>query len=108
MACLYAGIGTATLYRFIEANPEFGERKEELKLSPHLLAQQTIVKDVQNVGGARYWAERRMPDFMPKQTMILGGKIETEDTTTKRAIREVADRFEEELKKTIAETHKKS
>jgi hypothetical protein len=66
------------------------------------------VKDVQNVGGARYWAERRMPDFMPKQTMILGGKIETEDTTTKRAIREVADRFEEELKKTIAETHKKS
>ena len=107
MACLYAGIEPRTLYRYIEANPEYGQRKEELKLHPNLKAQQTLVSDIGNVGGARYWAERRMKDFMPTQTVVHAGKVETEDTSVKNAIRDVATRFEEELKQTIAATHKK-
>lgn len=108
MACLYAGIDPRTLYRYIEAVPEFGQRKEELKLHPNLKAQTVIVRDIDNVSGARYWAERRMKDFMPKQTVVLDGKVETEDTTVKQAIKEVTDKYEEELKRTIAAMHKKS
>lgn len=108
MACLYAGINPDTLYEYCKRNPKFTERKERLKMTPSLKAQTVIVKDIENVGGARYWAERRMREFMPKQTMILGGKVETEDTTAKQAIREVTEKYEEELKRTIAGMHKKS
>ena len=37
-ASLYADISPATLYRYIEANPEFWERKEALKTSPNIKA----------------------------------------------------------------------
>lgn len=107
MACLYAGINPDTLYEYCKRNPKFTERKERLKMTPSLKAQTVIVKDIENVGGARYWAERRMKDFMPTQTVVLGGKVETEDVAVKSAIKEVAERFEEELKRTIAGMHKK-
>src|SRR3990167_6178255 len=108
MACLYAGINPDTLYEYCKKHPKFTERKERLKITPNLRAQQVIIKDIENVGGARYWAERRMREFMPKQGLVLGGKIETEDTSVKEAIREVASKYEEELKRTIAATHKKT
>lgn len=93
MACIYAGINPSTLYRYIEANPDFGERKEMLKKSPNLLAQKTIVKDIENVGGARYWAERRMPEFMPKSKIEHSGGIDlsegAEMSTEEKAALEV-------------------
>ena len=43
-ACFAAGIGETTLYRYIEANPEFRERKEALKQRPIYLARSVQVK----------------------------------------------------------------
>lgn len=103
MACLYVGISLATLYRYCEDNLEFRDRKEVLKKRPDLVAQKTLVDDVKQVNGARWWAEHRMPEFMPKSKIEHAGKIETQDTTTSEAVRKVTDEYEDKLRKAIAE-----
>lgn len=45
-ACFYAGIGKSSLYRYEDNNPEFRERKDELKSKPILLARQTVMKGI--------------------------------------------------------------
>lgn len=107
MACLYAGISEAALYEYCVANPKFAERKEVLKHSPNLIAQKTLVNGLTETGGARWWAERRMPEFMPKTKLELGGKIETQDVTASEAAKAVALKYEEELKQTIAASRTK-
>ena len=42
-ACLAANISRTTLYDYIKENPEFGERKEELKKNPILVAKSRVV-----------------------------------------------------------------
>lgn len=42
-ACLWADIAPATLYKYQEKNPEFAERKAELKETPVLLARKSVV-----------------------------------------------------------------
>lgn len=102
MACLYAGINPDTLYSYCKENPKFSERKEALKNTPNLKAQQTLVKDLDNTGGARWWAERKMPEFQPKQKVEHSGKIEAGATPeATAAVRDVVARFETELRDTI-------
>lgn len=47
-ACAYAEIAMATLYRYCQENPEFGEKKERLKEKPTLLARRTVVKALES------------------------------------------------------------
>lgn len=67
-ACLYANIGTKTLYRYCEDNLEFRQRKEELKNHPKLKAKKII--DEQLADGdqatAKWYLERRDDDFKTK------------------------------------------
>ena len=42
-ACLMADIAPATLYKYQEKNPEFTERKEQLKQSPFIKARQAVI-----------------------------------------------------------------
>jgi len=46
-ACLAAGIVPSTMYRYIESNPEFSERKETLKLNPVYKARTLILKAIE-------------------------------------------------------------
>ena len=102
MACLYAGVSESALYEYCQANQKFAERKEKLKLSPNLAAQKKLVDDAAGtVGGARWWAEHKMPEFMPKSKVEHSGKIETEDTTAPDAVKKVVEKFHEDLKATI-------
>ena len=104
MACLYAGIDEATLYRYCEANPKFSERKEILKDTPNLAAQNELVKGIKgNVSQARWWAEHRMPEFMPKTKVEHGGKIDTTGLPMTEAVRKVATEYEEKLRQAIVE-----
>ena len=83
MACLYAGITEDALRRYCEKYPEYRHQKETLKKTPNLKAQQVLVNDVSNVSGARYWAERRMPEFMPKSKVdvtVTEPELEVERT----------------------------
>ena len=108
MACLYAGISEATLYSYCQENPKFAERKEKLKLSPNLAAQKKLVDDAAGtVGGARWWAEHKMPEFMPKSKVELGGTVKTEDITAPEAVRQVVNEFHDKLKQAIIDGRKK-
>lgn len=79
-ACLYANISTSTLYNYQNANPDFLERKNELKQTPVLLARQTVVKSLKtDVNSAWRMVERKDPDLHPKQQIdhtTKGEKIE--------------------------------
>lgn len=102
MACLYAGIAMDTLYEYCNTNPKFSDRKEKLKLTPNLAAQKRLVDDAAGtVGGARWWAERRMPEFMPKSKVEHGGKIQTEDTNQTEVQKAIKDKYEKELRESI-------
>ena len=71
LACIYAGISPDALYKYCRVNPKFGQRKEELKSTPDMRALETLAKDTETTGGARYWAEKRVKDFMPTSKVIV-------------------------------------
>lgn len=45
-ACLWADIAPATLYKYQDSNPEYSERKAELKETPILLARKSVVSNL--------------------------------------------------------------
>jgi hypothetical protein len=47
-ASLYAHIAPATLYNYQDRNPEFLERKEQLKMNPVLKARKVVVESFSN------------------------------------------------------------
>jgi hypothetical protein len=69
-ACLYADIGTTTLYNYCEENPEFRERKEELKQHPTAKARLNVTEAIENGNEdlSKWWLERKAKDeFSTKQ-----------------------------------------
>jgi len=107
MACLYANISTTALYEYCEKNPEYAERKEVLKKTPDLVAQKTLVGDLKNTSGARWWAERKIEEFKPKTKVEHSGTISTEGTQSATA-RALADEYEKKLRDDIAKNGAKS
>ena len=104
MACLYAGISVDALYDYCKLNEKFSERKELLKSSPDLAAQKELVQGIRgNVSQARWWAEHRMSDFMPKTKVEHSGKIETDGIALSPTARAVATEYEEKLRQAIVE-----
>lgn len=101
MACLYAGISKDALYDYCNTNPKFSERKEILKKTPDLVAQKTLVGDLKNTGGARWWAERKMEEFKPKTKVEHSGSISTDGAQSPEA-RKLADEYEKKLRDEIA------
>lgn len=69
-ACLFANIGTTTLYNYCEENPEFRERKEELKKNPTAKAKLNVYEAIENkdVDVSKWYLERKAKDeFSTKQ-----------------------------------------
>lgn len=76
-ASLYANISPATLYRYIEANPEFWERKETLKRQPNIKAKLNWIKKLESEDyqASKEWLERKSRDeFSLKQE--INSKVE--------------------------------
>lgn len=77
-ACAYAGINEDTLYEYQKKNPKFAERKEQLKLKPNIKARLTIVRGLDNLGGAHWFAERSpkmKKEFTPKQDVDITANV---------------------------------
>lgn len=69
-ACLYADISKSTLYEYCNKNPEFAERKEELKKQPSVKAKLNVVNAIElgDVDLSKWYLERRNKDeFSQKQ-----------------------------------------
>lgn len=96
MACLYADISEGALYNYCNENPEFKKRKEVLKLNPNLKAQKTLVDDLVTTSGARWWAEKKMPDFMPKSKIELNTHVDGVEIT--ESVRKITESFEKQMK----------
>lgn len=99
-ACLYAGIHPATLYRYQEKHPEFGERKEALRLTPNLHAKKELVAGIKgSIDQSRWWAQNKMSDeFGAKTTIKHEGKIETEDTSVREGVADAVKSFNEQMR----------
>jgi hypothetical protein len=61
-ACFYANISHESLYKYQRENPEFTERKEQLKQKPFLKARQTIVKSLDSPQYAFEYMKRKKKD----------------------------------------------
>lgn len=58
-ACVYANISKTTLYKYQSENPDFAERKEELKEKPILKARMTVVSSLSKPDYAFKFLERK-------------------------------------------------
>ena len=74
-ACLFADINKSTLYDYIKRNPEFADRKENLKKNPVLKARQVLLnhlalddKDI-----AKYVVDKH--DGKAKQSVDVSGEM---------------------------------
>ena len=70
-ACFIANISKDSLYRYIENNPEFSERKEALKDDIKYKAKRLIKGEIEkgNVQQANWYLERKDKEFKPKQDL---------------------------------------
>lgn len=92
-ACFYAGIGKTAFYNYQKENPEFAERKESLKLRPNMAARKAIVAALGDVNTAKWWIEKKDPEFRPSTKVEHSGAIEVADLT---------ERMSEEEKSALA------
>ncbi len=69
--CLYADIHPATLYRYIEKNPAFWERKERLKKKPNIQAKVNWIKKINasDYQASKEWLERKSRDEFSLKTI---------------------------------------
>lgn len=74
-ACTHANISVGTLYAYQKLNPEFIERKRQLKMRPDLKAKETVVKSLKEPGNAWRWLERKDPEFKPTTKIEHAGEI---------------------------------
>ena len=70
-ACLYADISRMTLQNYQTANPEFIDRKEQLKETPILLARTSVVNKLSTDAdlALRYLERKNKAEFGMKQSI---------------------------------------
>ena len=65
-ACSYADISRNSLYDYIAYNEKFSNRIEQLRDKPILKAKNTIVKDLDQTGTAKWYLEKKSKEFAPQ------------------------------------------
>lgn len=71
-ASLYANISPRTLYRYINENPEFWQRKEDLKKQPNIKAKLNWMKKMEeeDYQASKEWLERKSRDEFSLKTEV--------------------------------------
>jgi hypothetical protein len=70
--CLYCNIAPKTLYRYIEKNPAFWQRKELLKQKPNIKAKINKIKAINewNTQESWWWLERKSKNEFSLKTEV--------------------------------------
>lgn len=71
-ACLWADIAPATLYQYQEKNPEFAERKAELKETPIMLSRKAVVQAIKKgdrITALSYLERKAKKEFSLRQEL---------------------------------------
>lgn len=96
-ASLYANISPATLYRYIEDNPEFWERKDRLKKHPNIKAKLNWIKKLEDweYQASKEWLERKSRDeFSMKQEIDnTNTNIDATEHLTDEQKKKIATRY---------------
>lgn len=67
---LFANVSVSSLYNWMESDPKFKERLEELRANPILKARSTIVKGLNQADNAKWYLERKAKkEFAQRQEM---------------------------------------
>lgn len=94
-ACLVANISMATLYRYCEENPEFRDRKEELKDTPKYAARKNVIKALGegDKNMSQWYLERKAKEEFSQRTESTGkdGKDLIPETTDE--IKKIAEQI---------------
>ena len=107
-ACFWANISPKTLYNYQTSNPEFVQRKEELKMSPNLMAKRTVISTLNNPTDAWRWLSRRDEDFKPTSKIEHSGKLQTEPSEMTPAFAAALKVYLEQKNKEIDEKAKEA
>ena len=94
--CFYAGIAKPTYYDWINADPRFSARLEELRNNPVLKARQTVVKKLSESypNAMDYLARKRKHEFSPRQEVTgADGQPIFDDATKQKAKSAIANFF---------------
>ena len=77
-ASYFANISTASLSRYLKANPEYKEFRNRLKEKPVLAARQSVVKHMTRDGGLalKYLERKKKKEFSTRQEVDDLGKNE--------------------------------
>lgn len=65
-ACYHAGIAESTYFSWCEKDSEFMEQNKALREKPVLKALQTVAADLDNPLTAKWYLERKHPEFKPR------------------------------------------
>ena len=80
-ACSYADIARNTFYVYLEKNPEFKDRIDELRQRPILKARQTITRALDDANHAfRYLEKKRRKEFGNSIDVTTDGEKIVSDT----------------------------
>jgi hypothetical protein len=96
-ACIYAGIAQSSYYAWAQRDADFSERMKALKQRPVLKALQTVVDDLENPATAKWYLEKRHPDFKPKQEVDIAAKPVLEQTRPEHTLEEATRIYEANL-----------
>lgn len=79
-ACQQANISPATLYRYIEQNPEFWEQKERLKKMPNFTAKKIVIRKIQegDEKSAQWWLDRKAKAEFALSDTTINTKVEVQ------------------------------
>lgn len=72
----YADITRDSYYNYLKEHPEFANRLESLRQKPFLLARQTVVKNLTNPEGAKWYLERKKKLEFAQRTELTGNEGE--------------------------------
>jgi hypothetical protein len=72
-ACLYADISRTTLFRYEEKNPEYRNRKEELRSKPRMKAKFNISNKLNEgcIDTSKFVLTHTDPDYKPKSAQDI-------------------------------------
>lgn len=100
-ACLVANIGMSTLYDYCQANPEFADRKEELKDTPKYKARKNIVDAIDKGDKtiSQWYMERKVKNEFAQRQELTGDEGKELISTKNPEQIALATKFDEELKK---------
>jgi hypothetical protein len=75
-ACLFANITKTTLYNYQLNNPEFVDRKEQLKENPIFLARRSVITAMTSDGdlALKFLERRKKDEFCPRTDVNVGGQ----------------------------------